>query len=163
MKVFLPTLIVVCLDQLSKLWIKYSFSIYESRNILGDFLRFTYVENPGIAFGIRIGGFKIIVTIISAFIASYIAYLLYSNKSHDYIENFSLSLILGGAIGNLIDRIMFYLPNSTYTGVIDFIDIGLFGYRWFIFNIADSAVTIGIIIYLIFNTLNEYKNKINNA
>ena len=96
MSKFYPTLIVVILDQLTKLWIKFNFNLYESRNVLGDFLRFSYVENPGIAFGIRIGSFRIIITILSFLIALYIAYLIYSQIKLSIYEEFSLALILGG-------------------------------------------------------------------
>ncbi len=124
---------------------------------MGDFLRFSYVENPGIAFGIRLGNLKVLVTIISIAIASYLAFLLYNYKQFAYVEKLSFSLILGGAIGNLIDRILIYIPNSTYAGVVDFIDIGIVGHRWYIFNIADSAVTVGIIFYLVYSTFLEDK------
>jgi signal peptidase II len=72
-------------------------------------------------------------------------------------------LILGGAVGNLIDRILIYVPNSTYNGVIDFIDVGVSGHRWYIFNIADSAVTMGIIIYLFYSTFIENKQIASDA
>ena len=165
MRAFIPSFLVIFLDQLSKIWIKNNYSLYESQNILGDFLRFTYVENPGLAFGIRIGSLKLLVTIISALIASYLVFLLYNSKKLMliYIERLSLSLILGGAIGNLIDRIIVYIPNSGYNGVVDFIDVGLIDHRWYIFNIADSAVTIGIILYLAYSIFFEDKSIINDA
>ena len=152
MRVFIPSFIVIILDQLTKIWVKNNFSLFESRNIIGDFLRFSYVENPGIAFGIRLGNLKVLVTVISIAIATYLAFLLYNSKHLEYLEKLSLSLILGGAVGNLIDRILIYVPNSTYNGVVDFIDVGVFGHRWYIFNIADSAITMGIIIYLFYST-----------
>ncbi len=161
MNKFYPTVIVVILDQLSKLWIKFNFNLYESRNVLGDFLRFSYVENPGIAFGIRLGSFRIIITILSFLIALYIAYLIYSQIKLSMFEEFSLALILGGAIGNLIDRLLIYVPSANYSGVIDFIDVGIGLNRWYIFNIADSAVTVGIIIYLIYSTFLEDKKSLN--
>jgi signal peptidase II len=163
LRVYIPSLIVVILDQLTKIWVKNNFSLFESRNIIGDFLRFSYVENPGIAFGIRIGNLKVLVTIISIAIATYLAFLLYNSKHLEYLEKFSLSLILGGAVGNLIDRILIYVPNSTYNGVIDFIDVGVSGHRWYIFNIADSAVTMGIIIYLFYSTFIENKQIASDA
>ena len=163
MRVYIPSLIVVILDQLTKIWVKNNFSLFESRNIIGDFLRFSYVENPGIAFGIRIGNLKVLVTVISIAIATYLAFLLYNSKQLVYLEKFSLSLILGGAVGNLIDRILIYVPNSTYNGVIDFIDVGVSGHRWYIFNIADSAVTMGIIIYLFYSTFIENKQIASDA
>jgi len=163
LRVYIPSLIVVILDQLTKIWVKNNFSLFESRNIIGDFLRFSYVENPGIAFGIRIGNLKVLVTVISIAIATYLAFLLYNSKHLEYLEKFSLSLILGGAVGNLIDRILIYVPNSTYNGVIDFIDVGVSGHRWYIFNIADSAVTMGIIIYLFYSTFIENKQIASDA
>tara|TARA_B110000196_G_scaffold147921_1_gene127976 strand:- start:1058 stop:1549 length:492 start_codon:yes stop_codon:yes gene_type:complete len=163
LRVYIPSLIVVILDQLTKIWVKNNFSLFESRNIIGDFLRFSYVENPGIAFGIRLGNLKVLVTVISIAIATYLAFLLYNSKQLVYLEKFSLSLILGGAVGNLIDRILIYVPNSTYNGVIDFIDVGVSGHRWYIFNIADSAVTMGIIIYLFYSTFIENKQIASDA
>ena len=163
MRVFIPSFLVVVLDQLSKIWIKNNFALFESRNIIGDFLRFSYVENPGIAFGIRLGDLKVVVTIISIVIVSYLAFILYSSKQFVYVEKLSLSLILGGAIGNLIDRILIYFPNSSYAGVVDFIDVGFASHRWYIFNIADSAVTVGIILYLIYTTFFENKQIMTNV
>ena len=104
-----------------------------------------------------------LVTIVSIGIALYLAYLLYNSKQFVYVEKLSLSLILGGAIGNLIDRILIYIPNSTYGGVVDFIDIGIVGHRWYIFNIADSAVTMGIVIYLFYSTVIENKQIASDA
>ena len=130
---------------------------------MGNFLRFSYVENPGIAFGIRLGNLKVLVTIISIAIASYLAFLLFNSKQFVYVEKLSLSLILGGAIGNLIDRILIYIPNSTYGGVVDFIDIGIVGHRWYIFNIADSAVSVGIVLYLVYSTFFEDKQIISDV
>jgi len=163
LRVFIPSFVVVVIDQLSKIWIKNNFALYESRNILGDFLRFSYVENPGIAFGIRLGDLKVLVTIVSIGIALYLGYLLYNSKQFVYVEQLSLSLILGGAIGNLIDRILMYIPKSTYAGVVDFIDFGIWGHRWYIFNIADSAVTVGIVLYLVYSTFFEDKQIISDV
>lgn len=61
-----------------------------------------------------------------------------------------MGLILGGAIGNLIDRSYIFF-SGTYEGVVDFIDVGAGGFRWYTFNIADSAVTIGVILYLLYS------------
>ena len=162
MRVFIPSLLVVLLDQSSKLWIKGNFYLGESL-FINNFLTIRYVENPGIAFGIQVGDFRIVVTIISIVIALYLAFLLYTSKQLFYAEKLSLSLILGGAIGNLIDRILIYIPNSNYTGVIDFIDIGIANHRWYIFNMADSAVTVGIILYLIYSTFFENKDITGNV
>ena len=139
---------MVVIDQISKTWIKDNMSIWESWEILGSFLRFTYVKNPGIAFGISVGEYKIVVALLSMIATIFIAYLHWQERNnHPLIVN-SLGLILGGAIGNLIDRSYIFFSEN-YDGVVDFIDIGAGGIRWYTFNIADSAVTVGILLYLL--------------
>ncbi len=147
LKVYLPTILVVFIDQFSKLWIKNNLPHWETWNILGSFLRFTHVKNPGIAFGISVGQFSIIVVFLSIIATLFIAYLHWQERNNHPLISIGLGLILGGAIGNLIDRSsIFFVQN--YEGVIDFIDIGSSSFRWYTFNIADSAVTIGMIFYL---------------
>jgi signal peptidase II len=105
------------------------------------------VKNPGIAFGIPVGEFSIMVVFLSIIATLFIAYLHWQERNNHPLISIGLGLILGGAIGNLIDRSsIFFVQN--YEGVIDFIDIGSSSFRWYTFNIADSAVTIGIIFYL---------------
>ena len=130
------------------MWIKRNLEIWESWDILGSFLRFTYVNNPGIAFGIGVGDYKILVTLLSIAATIFIAYIHWQERNnHPMLVN-SLSLVLGGAIGNLIDRSYVFF-SGTYNGVVDFIDVGVGGFRWYTFNIADSAVTVGVLLYLL--------------
>ena len=138
---------VIIIDQASKLWVKNNLPQWESWNILGSFLRFTHVKNPGIAFGIPVGNFTMIVAILSIIATIFIAYLHWQERNNHPLIVIGLGLILGGAIGKLIDRSSVFFTQH-YTGVVDFIDIGTAGFRWYTFNIADSAVTIGIIFYL---------------
>ena len=133
---------------------------YSTIEIIGDYLRFTFIENRGIAFGIETGDFHIYITILTI-IAILILFYHYFHigSSHNY-EKLSLSFIIGGAIGNAIDRVLVLVPNSGYNGVIDFIDIGINDLRWYVFNIADTSITIGAILYI----LVQYKyNKKNNV
>ena len=139
---------MIIIDQISKILIKGNFALWESRDILGTFLRFTHVKNPGIAFGIGVGDYRIIVTLLSIAATILIAYLHWQERNNHPMIMYGLSLILGGAIGNLIDRSNIFF-SATYGGVVDFIDVGSNGFRWYTFNIADSAVTIGIILYLL--------------
>ena len=130
--------------------------------VLGDFARLTYIENPGMAFGIDDGG-KIFFSLFSVVASVGILLYLYKMKNERLLFRFSLALILGGAIGNLIDRVFYgvlFNEGSLFYGkVVDFVDIDFFnvnvlGYhlsRWPIFNIADSSVTIGVLILLIFH------------
>lgn len=134
-------------DQLSKIWIINNFNLYESREILGSFLKFSHVRNPGIAFGISVGEWGVFITILSIFATVFIGYVLWKERFQHSLVVIGLSCILGGAIGNLIDRSSIFFV-SHYVGVVDFIDIGIGSIRWYTFNIADSAVTVGIILYL---------------
>ena len=139
---------VVLIDQTSKMWIKANLSMWESIDIIGAWLRFSHVKNPGIAFGIPVGDLSMLVTILSCAATLFIGYLHWQERhNHPLIIN-GLGLILGGAIGNLIDRSQIFFVES-YGGVVDFIDVGITSFRWYTFNIADSAVTIGVILYLL--------------
>jgi len=148
--------VIVILDQIAKYIVKSSMHLYESINLLGDFLKFTYIENPGMAFGIQFEN-KFWFTVLSVVAAGIVVFYLLRMTNERYIFRFSLALILGGAIGNLIDRLAF-------GKVVDFIDVEFIditlpsfnfwiisfpGYdmtRWPVFNIADSAVTCGMIL-----------------
>ncbi len=136
--------------------------LYSSKEIIGNFLRFTYIENPGMAFGIDFG-WKSFFAIFSIVASIAIFIYLYRVRQDSRIVRFSLALILGGAIGNLIDRV-FYGPLFDGTAffhgrVVDFIDFKffnftIFGYnfsRFPVFNIADASVTVGVIMLLIFH------------
>ncbi len=173
LKVLYVTLSVVVADQLTKLMVRgiripflginlTGMPLYSSRNVIGSFLRLTYIQNPGMAFGIDFG-FKSFFAIISIIASLAIFIYLYSVRGESRVVRFSLALILGGAIGNLIDRV-FYGPIFDGTGffhgrVVDFIDFDFFhvnilGYnfsRFPVFNIADASVTIGVIMLLIFH------------
>ena len=130
------------------MWVKHNLALYEKWEVLGSFLQFYHVKNPGIAFGIPVGDFSIMVTILSFAATIFIAYLHWQEReNHPLIVN-GLGLILGGAIGNLIDRSYIFF-SGTYEGVVDFIDVGAGDLRWYTFNIADSAVTVGVILYLL--------------
>ena len=148
MRIYLPVIVIIVLDQISKIWIKQNLALWETWDILGSFLRFSHVKNPGIAFGIPVGDFSMLVTMLSFAATILIAYLHWQERNnHPLIAN-GFGLILGGAIGNLFDRSYIFFP-GTYEGVVDFIDVGAAGFRWYTFNIADSAVTVGVILYLL--------------
>lgn len=142
MKVFLISIIVVVLDQVTKLAVRYSFEYGVPHNIIGNWVRLTYIENPGMAFGIQVGGqpfftvFAVIATVII------FVYILKARDEKMSVRS-ALGMILGGAIGNLIDRFL-------YGKVVDFVDIGFGTIRWPIFNVADSAVTVGMLILIVF-------------
>jgi signal peptidase II len=150
--------LIIFLDQLSKYIVKKSMYLHESIEVFGDFFRLTYIENPGMAFGIQLES-KFLFTVLS--IAASIIVLIYLIRlpNERFLFRLSLALIFGGAIGNLIDRIL-------YGKVVDFFDVEFFnisipafkfifinfpGYdlhRWPVFNVADAAVSCGMILII---------------
>lgn len=142
MRALVTTAIVVVLDQVSKHLVRQHLDLHRSLSVLGNFFKLTYVENSGIAFGIDVGGTLPLFTGLSILAIGFIFTYLYRERSSHLAVRVSLALILGGAVGNLIDRIIF-------GKVVDFLDFGLGAYRFFVFNLADTAVTVGVTIYLI--------------
>lgn len=148
MNILIIPILVILIDQITKLYIKYNFTLYEKYELVGDFIRIFYIENSGIAFGIDTSNFHLIITIFTILAILFIFYYLFILIKECKIEKYSIALILGGAIGNCIDRILVLFPATGYNGVIDFIDIGFGGVRWYIFNVADAAITLGVLFYL---------------
>lgn len=145
-------MLVVFLDQLSKIsvksyWLKNKFTI-DKINLLGDYVRITFLENPGIAFGIDTSRYHLFITILTFLIIFILFYHLISLIKINDKEALPMSFVVGGAIGNSIDRLLVLIPSTDYRGVIDFIDVGISHYRWYIFNIADASITIGLFILL---------------
>jgi len=107
-------------------------------DVYGEWLRFTLVYNPGAAFGLHVGQYSRWIFMALTIVALVILGRLYTaTRGGDLIRTLSLALVCGGAVGNLIDRIM------SSEGVVDFIDIGFRDSRWPTFNIADMAVSLG--------------------
>ena len=131
---------VVIIDQITKLLTKRYMTLGQSKQVLGNFVRYTYIENTGMAFGISLGN-RTFFTIFSIIASAVILVYLFRTRGDRFPVRLSLALILGGAIGNLIDRIL-------YGSVVDFIEVGIGSLRWPVFNVADSAVTCGMIILL---------------
>ena len=143
-------LLVFLLDRISKILILNILN--ESGNVdiyINSFLNFYLVWNKGIGFGLLSSDhdfFYNVVTILIVIINFVIIYMLFKEKG---IKYYFLLIILGGSLGNLFDR--FY-----YRAVPDFVDLNYNGYHWFIFNVADIFITIGIIL-LILAELMSYK------
>ncbi|TAN53755.1 MAG: lipoprotein signal peptidase [Methylococcaceae bacterium] len=138
------SLLVLVLDQLSKLWIDQHFELHESLNLLPVF-NLTYVRNTGAAFSLLgdAGGMQRWLFMGLALLASgVLARMLWQLEAGRYWQAVALSLLLGGAVGNLIDRIV-------YGYVIDFFDFYLGAWHFAVFNVADSAITVGVAMLLI--------------
>lgn len=135
------SILIVIIDQITKFIVHKFMDLYDSINVIPYFLNFTYIRNEGIAFGIYFEGGKIFFIILPILITIYLFYLLKNEEFQDNQSQIALYLIIAGAIGNIIDRI--------FRGyVVDFIDFHLNGMHWYVFNIADSSVTIGLIFLL---------------
>jgi signal peptidase II len=137
---YLSVLIVV-LDQLTKFIVHSTMNLYDSIQVVPYLLNFTYIRNEGIAFGIYFEGAETIFIVLPILITIYLFYLLKNEDFQDKFSQIALFLIIAGAVGNIIDRI--------FRGyVVDFIDFHLNDMHWYVFNIADSSVTIGLIFLL---------------
>ncbi len=142
----LLSLLVIAVDQISKSLIVTKLSEGETISVIGDFLYFQFIYNEGGAMGTRLGPswVYLILTFLAIFI---IGKYFWEASSDGKGVKIPLSIILGGAVGNLIDRIRF-------GKVVDFIDIdfpdipAIHLYRWFTFNLADAAITIGLVILI---------------
>jgi signal peptidase II len=150
--------LIVALDQITKYIIKTNMALYESFSVIGNFFKITYIENPGMAFGIRISN-EWLFAGLSIFAAVMVFYYLFKLRTENWVLQLALCLISSGAIGNLWDRF-------TRGQVVDFLDFEfwdiniqpftIFGYhfsgyemtRWPIFNVADISVSTGMIILM---------------
>jgi len=137
---------VIVTDQLSKLHIMQTMRLHESIPIIPNLFSFTYIRNPGAAFGLLAGSsnaFRMVFFgLTSIFALVLLGTILYRMPERDWMGRLSVSAILGGAVGNLIDRLRF-------GEVIDFLDVYVENYHWPAFNIADSAITVGVIFLIV--------------
>jgi signal peptidase II len=136
--------IVLILDNVTKLWVVQNFTLYDQVPVIGDFFRLTYTHNRGAAFGIDVGEHSRVFFLILSLVALGVLGVIYrSTPAADRTRIFALSLVAGGALGNIIDRIRFE------RGVVDFLDFGIGTSRFPVFNVADTAVSIGACLLLI--------------
>ncbi len=140
---FLFSVFFLITDQLSKVYIREYIRIGDSVKLLGDILRFTHVENTNAIFGLNLP-IKYIFFPAAIISLGYIVYFIYRLDKFDFYIIFAMSLITGGAFGNIIDRFF-------YNSVTDFIDMGIGNFRWYIYNLADAYILIGIILIFIYD------------
>ncbi len=117
--------------------------------ILPNLLYFTHITNDGISFGWNPFSNTMVLFIVSIIACFFIFKVLLDSKNETSLMQNSLCLIIGGALGNLIDRFFTAFNLLNYTGVVDFIDVGYENYRFYIFNFADSFISIGITLYIL--------------
>lgn len=146
LKLFLPLAAgVLVLDQVSKAVVSATLKMYEIRPLIQGLLNLTRIHNTGAAFGLLAGqasalrtGFFLAVSLVAMGV---VLWMLYRLPPGQKVELVALSLILGGALGNVFDRVRL-------GEVVDFIDVYYRSYHWPAFNVADSAISIGVILLL---------------
>ena len=129
--------VVVVADQLTKAWVAGSLAQGEGFEVLGDWIRIIHWRNSGILFGMlpqSAGAFAIASLVVAGLIVAY-----HARAGRGLVVTVALGLLLGGAIGNLIDRVH-------YGSVIDFVDMGIGAWRFYTYNIADAAISTSIVL-----------------
>ncbi len=136
---------VLALDQWTKLWIEASLEVHGRLPVVPGFFNLVHVQNTGIAFGLFPAGGEFAGTLLLTALgfAALIVVSLYfrSTSEREPLLLLSLALVLGGAVGNLVDRILL-------RAVTDFLDVYIGTHHWPAFNVADSGVTVGIVLML---------------
>lgn len=155
-KAFLWILFFILLDQISKFIITQTVALHESIKVIDNFFYITYVRNPNAGLGgFNFAGNMVVFYVVTVFAIIVFTYLLkdidFKNKK---IYTFGIILLFAGAIGNFIDRIIFQY-------VIDWLDFHIFGFDFWVFNIADMCLDIGIALFAIDILFLEGKRKKN--
>ncbi|HLR66076.1 MAG TPA: signal peptidase II [Virgibacillus sp.] len=146
---YVITIAIIGIDQLSKWMVVKNMEIYDQITVIENFFYLTSHRNTGAAWGILEGKMNFFYIITVIVVIGVIFYLHKYGKENKLLA-VSLSFVLGGAIGNFIDRIL-------HKEVVDFLDFIIFNYDYPIFNIADSALVVGVILLLIFTFMDERK------
>lgn|GEM_PF-352620 len=141
---FLLTLVILFLDRMTKIAVTTHMRLHESIPFLGDTVRWTYIHNDGMVFGYDVANLSILI-VLSVLAVIAVTFILITAKDEPRGMRWILAAILGGAIGNTYDRIL-------YGHVIDFIDVDMPDWlmqRFAIFNVADAAVSVGVTLLLL--------------
>jgi len=140
------SLATVLLDQATKVHIMQTMRLHESIPIIPNFLSLTYIRNPGAAFGLLASSgqmFRLIFfSLTSLFALGLLGTIFLRLRQDDWLGHSSIAAILGGAIGNMLDRLRF-------GEVIDFLDFYIQNYHWPAFNVADSAISVGVFFLIL--------------
>jgi len=150
-KILFISFIALIIDQFIKITISTKMLVHDSITIISNFFNITFVKNYGAAYSIFYGNtiFLILISIISLFL---IYFFLIKNKEFKKIDVFSYGILIGGILGNLIDRVI-------HGYVIDFLDFKIFGYDFPVFNIADICIVISVFLIIIFSKDDKNENR----
>ncbi len=148
-KIYSIAAIVIMIDQIVKLLIRTKMKINTSIPIIPDIFNLTYTENKGAAFSI-LQNTQLLLIIVGLVFLYLLDYYIKKEKKFSKLSIISLGLIIGGIVGNLVDRILLH-------AVVDYLDFTLINFP--IFNIADSCITIGVILFIISTIKEEVEEK----
>lgn len=145
------TLAILILDQVTKAYIAKTMAVGDSYTVIPNFLNITSHRNTGAAWGILSGkmGFFFLVTVV---VLALLVFFYIKEAKGNYWMQIAISLLFAGALGNFIDRLL-------HGEVVDFVDTNIFGYDFPIFNVADSSLTVGVILVLIILLFDNKKQK----
>lgn len=129
------------LDQVTKYVVVATLPLYQPQPVLGDIVRLTFIHNRGAAFGLDLGG-PVVHTLVAVAALGLLGWMMATLPSDARLQRTALAMVLGGALGNIVDRIRIHQ-------VVDFIDVGFGDLRWPVFNVADSFVTVGVLLLAI--------------
>ena len=133
--------VLLMIDQLIKLLVRSNVPLLKEINVIGDFFSIYNIENTGAAFSL-FSGSTVVLIIISVLVLLFLHYYVLSEASITKWRMFGLGIVIGGIVGNLVDRIL-------YGAVVDYLSFNFFGYGFPVFNIADIGITLGFIILAI--------------
>lgn len=140
------SLSVLFLDQATKLQVMQTMRLHESIPVVPGFFSLTYIRNPGAAFGLLASSgplFRLVFFgVMSLFALGLLGTIFVRLRADEWLGHLSVAAILGGAIGNLLDRLR-------YGEVIDFLDFYIGRYHWPAFNVADTAITVGVFFLIL--------------
>ena len=139
--IIILSIIFIIIDQVSKIIVVNNLTNNKSIEVIKSFFYLTYTNNKGAAFSILTGR-RILLILVALVVIGVLIYYVRKNKIEGKVNKIALSLVIGGSIGNLIDRIL-------RGAVVDFLDFKIFGYNYPIFNLADTFIVLGVFLLLI--------------
>ena len=151
---FIILIVIFLIDRVSKFYILKLAEVGNSVDIyVTSYLNLFLIWNKGVAFGLLSMNESMVYNAITLMISLIIIVILFMMWKNDNVQRYFLALVAGGALGNLYDRIV-------YNAVPDFIDLHFYGFHWFVFNIADIFITVGVLCLILVELF--YNNKITN-
>jgi len=152
---FFVIFFIFCLDRISKKYVIYLSNKNLNQELFASkYLNINLIWNEGIAFGLFAFEESSLYNILTIFIALIIIVIFYMVTKSDGFKRYSLLLIIGGALGNLFDRVFFF-------AVPDFIDFHIGAFHWFTFNVADIFICLGVIFMILIEFIDNNKTKFN--